>query len=468
MTLTYSQAKVIYQGDGETTQWAIPFPYLQTADLQVVRIGADGTESVLSGDFTVDTDLNVLLYPMEGSQSLPLAEGEKLLLRRRTPLTQQAAFGAQQSFDPAVLEAGYDKAMMIAQEQAEELARTVRFPASSAGIQTDAAHYLQELQQAQLDADKANAAAQSAVTAAQNALQTAQQAVDSASASAETVAGSVSEAQSAATAAETSAGSADTFAQAASSSQQAAAGSATAASASADLAQAWAVKTDGAVADGEYSAKYHAQQAATSATAADGFASTATTQATNAAGSAELAQKWATQMDSEVAEGQGYGAQKYAQDAASSASGAAASATAAAAAADQAADKAQTDLSNVSQLPQSRINAIMPANMDYVVESYTDAETGQWYRVYKSGWIEQGGGPVSYGSGWGQSGTVNLLKEMANQKYMVTLTFATTTSFAPSLACTGRNVTSFSWQKDANDSSSKSGNFIWMAIGQGA
>ena len=326
MTLTYSQAKVVYQGDGETTQWAIPFPYLQTADLQVVRIGADGTESVLSGDFTVDTDLNVLLYPMEGSQTLPLAEGEKLLLRRRTPLTQQAAFGAQQSFDPAVLEAGYDKAMMIAQEQAEELARAVRFPASSAGIQTDAAHYLQELQQAQLDADKAYAAAQSAVTVAQSALQTAQQAVDSASASAETVTGSVSAAQSAAAAAQTSAGSADTFAQAASSSQQAAAGSATAASASADLAQEWAVKMDGAVTDGEYSAKYHAQQAEASATAAEDFASTATTQATNAADSAELAHEWATQTDSEVAPGQGYGAKKYAQDAAQSASSAAQSA----------------------------------------------------------------------------------------------------------------------------------------------
>lgn len=364
MTLTYSQAKVIYQGDGETTQWAIPFPYLQTADLQVVRIGADGTESVLSGDFTVDTDLNVLLYPMEGSQTLPLAEGEKLLLRRRTPLTQQAAFGAQQSFDPAVLEAGYDKAMMIAQEQAEELARTVRFPASSAGIQTDAAHYLQELQQAQLDADKANAAAQSAVASAQNALQTAQQAVDSASASAETVAGSVSAAQSAAAAAQTSADSADTFAQAASSSQQAAAGSATAAAASADLAQEWAVKMDGAVADGEYSAKYHAQQAEASATEAEGSASTAATQAANAAAGAELAQKWATQTTAEVVSGQGYGAKKYAQDAASSASGAAASATeaaasatAAAAAADQAADKAQTDLSNVSASGQKRAGA---------------------------------------------------------------------------------------------------------------
>lgn len=359
MTLTYSQAKVIYQGDGETTQWAIPFPYLQTADLQVVRIGADGTESVLSGDFTVDTDLNVLLYPMEGSQTLPLAEGEKLLLRRRTPLTQQAAFGAQQSFDPAVLEAGYDKAMMIAQEHAEELARTVRFPASSAGIQTDAAHYLQELQQARLDADKANAAAQSAVTAAQNALQTAQQAVDSASASAETVAGSVSAAQSAATAAETSADSADTFAQAASSSQQAAAGSATAASASAELAQEWATQTTAEVVSGQgYGAKYYADQAAASATAASGSASTASTSAGEAANSASAAAQ---------------SAQEAADSAASVDPG----------------NLAKVDLSNVSQLPQSRINAIMPANMDYVVESGSSGST--WYRKYKSGWLEQGG-----------------------------------------------------------------------------
>ena len=212
-------------------------------------------------------------------------------------------------------------------------------------------------QTAQTGAESARDAAEEAKDAAvsaQTAAESAQSAAETAKGQAETFASS---AQTSATAAETSADSADTFAQAASSSQQAAAGSATAASASADLAQAWAVKTDGAVADGEYSAKYHAQQAATSATAADGFASTATTQATNAAGSAELAQKWATQMDSEVAENQGYGAKKYAQDAASSASGAAASAAVAAAAADQAADKVQTDLSNVSASGQKRAGA---------------------------------------------------------------------------------------------------------------
>lgn len=40
--------------------------------------------------------------------------------------------------------------------------------------------------------------------------------------------------------------------------------------------------------------------------------------------------------------------------------------------------KADTNLGNI------------PTNIDYVVESYSD-EDGNWYRVYKSGWLEQGG-----------------------------------------------------------------------------
>ena len=64
--------------------------------------------------------------------------------------------------------------------------------------------------------------------------------------------------------------------------------------------------------------------------------------------------------------------------------------------------KANTDLSNVS------------ANIDYVVETYTDSN-GNGYRIYKSGWIEQFGF-YNGGTGFG-SFTVNLLKEMANTTY---------------------------------------------------
>ena len=51
--------------------------------------------------------------------------------------------------------------------------------------------------------------------------------------------------------------------------------------------------------------------------------------------------------------------------------------------------KLNTDLSNASRATQAAINSMMPANMDYVVESGSSGST--WYRKYKSGWIEQGG-----------------------------------------------------------------------------
>ena len=53
-----------------------------------------------------------------------------------------------------------------------------------------------------------------------------------------------------------------------------------------------------------------------------------------------------------------------------------------------------------------------PANIDYVVK--TGSSAAGWYRLYKSGWIEQGG--VSAES------IITLPKEMADTSYMVCAT----------------------------------------------
>ena len=100
---------------------------------------------------------------------------------------------------------------------------------------------------------------------------------------------------------------------------------------------------------------------------------------------------------------------------------------------------------------------------DYVTETYTD-ENGNWYRVYKSGWIEQGGtanGSVNY---WDNQ--LNFIKPMANNKYAVltssyilhkpTIRNKTTTGFQ----VIGQEAT------DRTYTSAFSGD--WMVCGQGA
>ncbi|MEG2249006.1 MAG: hypothetical protein RSB88_08855, partial [Akkermansia sp.] len=39
-----------------------------------------------------------------------------------------------------------------------------------------------------------------------------------------------------------------------------------------------------------------------------------------------------------------------------------------------------------------------PANVDYVVESWMSDDGENWYRKFKSGWIEQGGNIMSRGN----------------------------------------------------------------------
>ena len=80
---------------------------------------------------------------------------------------------------------------------------------------------------------------------------------------------------------------------------------------------------------------------------------------------------------------------------------------------DTVATKAELHAVDISKANTSLSNVL--ANIDYVVESQVNAD-GSWYRKYKSGWLEQGGGFVSNDA---TNTIVTLLKPYANTTYSI-------------------------------------------------
>ena len=109
--------------------------------------------------------------------------------------------------------------------------------------------------------------------------------------------------------------------------------------------------------------------------------------------------------------------------------------------------KADRDLANV------------PANIDYVVESYSDND-GNWWRRYKSGWIEQGGYTTN-------NALITFLKPFSNDKYTFTVSPVGTFGSQYSAHGTGQRTTTGIYVTYGGDSAVPP-NISWYACGQGA
>ena len=112
--------------------------------------------------------------------------------------------------------------------------------------------------------------------------------------------------------------------------------------------------------------------------------------------------------------------------------------------------KANTDLSNVS------------SNIDYVVESYQNGT--EWYKIYKSGWVEQGGtldGNPPKTNGPEGTFTINFLKPFVDTNYTVTGACA----YQEENHYVNLNFSEFN--VDSMKAYSNNGQF-WRAEGQGA
>ncbi len=131
MSVESTLTKKIYQANGDTKEWPVPFAYSRAEDIHLMHTNADGIETPIISNFRVNVneagDTSVI-YPISG---MPLDTG-KLTVYRDTPRTQIVDLIYGGAFSPDVLEKdGLDRLAMGLQEIQEGVDRSVKVSISS-------------------------------------------------------------------------------------------------------------------------------------------------------------------------------------------------------------------------------------------------------------------------------------------------------------------------------------------------
>lgn len=117
-----SENRISYNGNGIATEFAYTFKILEKSDIKVLHVAIDGTEELLTKDYYVDMEKSVVIYPgyapgaeiPEAERPPILQEGERLIIYREVPITQQSQLDKHWPFN--VIENGLDKLTIICQQ----------------------------------------------------------------------------------------------------------------------------------------------------------------------------------------------------------------------------------------------------------------------------------------------------------------------------------------------------------------
>lgn len=135
--------RITYNGNGNATEFAYQFKILDRTDIKVMLTDADGKEKLLTKDYYVDVEKNVVRYPgyavgaevPESERAPVLPTGWKLTIYREVPVTQETDLPDQYPFNQ-VEDIG-DKLTMIAQQLTDVTGRSLKIGVStSADIDT--------------------------------------------------------------------------------------------------------------------------------------------------------------------------------------------------------------------------------------------------------------------------------------------------------------------------------------------
>lgn len=134
--LTHVDTRITYSGNGNATEFAYQFKILDRTDIKVLLTDADGKEKLLTKDYYVDAEKNVVRYPgyavgaevPESERPPVLPTGWKLTIYREVPVTQETDLPDQYPFNQ--VEAIGDKLTMIAQQLTDVTSRSLKISVS--------------------------------------------------------------------------------------------------------------------------------------------------------------------------------------------------------------------------------------------------------------------------------------------------------------------------------------------------
>lgn len=125
---------------------------------------------------------------------------------------------------------------------------------------------------------------------------------------------------------------------------------------------------------------------------------------------------------------------------------------------------------DTSNFANTQLSNLDTANLSYhlVVDSYYNDTTGDWYRVYDDGWVEQGGYITSAN---GVVANITLLKPYKDTNYIVSKGFNTTSSSYYGAAADAHFYTAYNKTQTSFITGSRPSDVIgntWTACGMGA
>ena len=117
-----TENQVTYNGDGTNKAWPFTFQTIDKSDVKLMLIYENGTRVEIDSDYYVDSVNNTVYYPgyapgaepPEEDQPPKVQAGQKLMVYRQLPLTQEADLGESWPF--SVIEKGLDKLTMLVQD----------------------------------------------------------------------------------------------------------------------------------------------------------------------------------------------------------------------------------------------------------------------------------------------------------------------------------------------------------------